>query len=474
MPRRIPMSELDAIIAAVDEIPEGASTDQVASKLALSLNRRTLQRRLAYLVDENKIRSSGTGAQTRYHPTKRAPRPPRALVEVPPRAQAEETKRPTSDSKLTIDVSRSAEAIFRHVSQPLQKRKPVGYNRNFLDGYIPNDTYYLTAILRKKLLKLGTVTENIQPAGTYARQILNRLLIDLAFHSSRLEGNTYSLLDTQRLIETGKSASGKAAEETQMIVNHKAAIEFLVQSADTTGIDKRTVRSLHAILSDNLLGDPAAGGRLRGIPVDIGGSVYTPLAAPQLVEECFGQILNVAAAIRDPFEQAFFLLVHLPYLQPFEDVNKRVARLSANIPLIRGNLKPLSFIDVPEDEYVAGLLGVYELNRTDLLRDVFAWAYERSAEHYKVVRQSLGSPDEFRLRYRNEIKEVVADVIQNLVTSAEVNSYVTKWSERRVDELDLPKFVAVVEAELAGLHEGNVARYQVTPNQFEVWLKGRA
>jgi Fic family protein len=395
-------------------------------------------------------------------------------VEVPPRAQAEETKRPTSDSKLTIDVSRSAEAIFRHVSQPLQKRKPVGYNRNFLDGYIPNDTYYLTAILRKKLLKLGTVTENIQPAGTYARQILNRLLIDLAFHSSRLEGNTYSLLDTQRLIETGKSASGKAAEETQMIVNHKAAIEFLVQSADTTGIDKRTVRSLHAILSDNLLGDPAAGGRLRGIPVDIGGSVYTPLAVPQLVEECFGQILNVAAAIRDPFEQAFFLLVHLPYLQPFEDVNKRVARLSANIPLIRGNLKPLSFIDVPEDEYVAGLLGVYELNRTDLLRDVFAWAYERSAEHYKVVRQSLGSPDEFRLRYRNEIKEVVADVIQNLVTSAEVNSYVTKWSERRVDELDLPKFVAVVEAELAGLHEGNVARYQVTPNQFEVWLKGRA
>jgi Fic family protein len=276
------------------------------------------------------------------------------------------------------------------------------------------------------------------------------------------------------LIETGKSASGKAAEETQMIVNHKAAIEFLVQSADTTGIDKRTVRSLHAILSDNLLGDPAAGGRLRGIPVDIGGSVYTPLAVPQLVEECFGQILNVAAAIRDPFEQAFFLLVHLPYLQPFEDVNKRVARLSANIPLIRGNLKPLSFIDVPKDEYVAGLLGVYELNRTDLLRDVFAWAYERSAEHYKVIRQSLGSPDEFRLRYRNEIKEVVADVIQNLVTSAEVNSYVTKCSERRVDELDLPKFVAVVEAELAGLHEGNVARYQVTPNQFEVWLKGRA
>jgi Fic family protein len=463
MPKRIETTELDAIIAAVGEYPEGASTDQVASKLSVALNRRTLQRRLAALVKDEKIRSSGTGAQTRYHSATH----PVIATESP--AIADDSKPTSNKVNLSIDVSKSGELIFRRVTQPTQKRKPVGYNRKLLDDYLPNQTFYLPATLRKKLVKLGTVGKTLQPAGTYARQILNRLLIDLSFHSSRLEGNTYSLLDTKRLIETGKSATGKDAEETQMIMNHKAAIEFLVQSADTTGVDRRTVLSLHALLSDNLLDDPGASGRLRNIPVDIGGSVYKPLAVPQLIEECFNQIVNVAAAIDDPFEQSFFLSVHLPYLQPFEDVNKRVSRLSANIPLIRSNLKPLSFIDVSKDDYVAGLLGVYELNRVDLLRDLYAWAYERAAEHYTAVRQSLGAPDEFKLRYRSEIKAVVGEVITNLVKASDVNRFVNDWAKSNVEPIDAPKFTAVVESELIALHEGNVARYPVTPNQFEAW-----
>lgn len=79
---------------------------------------------------------------------------------------------------------------------------------------------------------------------------------------------------------------------------------------------------------------------------------------PQLIEECFQQFLDTASAIRDPFEQAFFAMVHLPYLQSFEDVNKRVSRLAANIPLIQENLCPLSYVDTPERAYVDGLLGV--------------------------------------------------------------------------------------------------------------------
>jgi Fic family protein len=78
-----------------------------------------------------------------------------------------------------------------------------------------------------------------------------------------------------------------------------------------------------------------------------------------------------------PFEQAFFVTLHLPYLQPFEDVNKRVSRLAANIPFIHHNLCPLSFMDVPEDLYINGLRGVYELNRIELMRDVFVWTYEK-------------------------------------------------------------------------------------------------
>jgi Fic family protein len=149
------------------------------------------------------------------------------------------------------------------------------------------------------------------------------------------------LLETERLLSNGEAAAGKNALEAQMILNHKEAIEFLIAAAGEIGFNRYTLLNLHALLSDNLLEDPQASGRLRNIAVGIGQTVFHPVEVPQLVEECFQQILDTAAAIDDPFEQAFFAMVHLPYLQPFEDVNKRVSRLAANIPLIQRNLCPL-------------------------------------------------------------------------------------------------------------------------------------
>ena len=105
-------------------------------------------------------------------------------------------------------------------------------------------------------------------------------------------------------------------------------------------------------------------------------------------------------------------MVQLPYLQPFDDVNKRVSRLAANIPLIKGNLSPLSFADVPQQTYTEAMLGVYELNQVDLLKDVFIWAYERSASRYAAVRQSLGEPDPFRLRHRAALRALVGEVVR--------------------------------------------------------------
>ena len=105
--------------------------------------------------------------------------------------------------------------------------------------------------------------------------------------------------------------------------------------------------------------DPASPGRLRSIGVGIDRSVYSPTGVPQLIAEMFNLILEKARKIRNPFEQAFFVMVHLPYLQPFEDVNKRLSRLAANIPLLKYNFSPLSFVDVPGEIYVQALLGVY-------------------------------------------------------------------------------------------------------------------
>ena len=194
---------------------------------------------------------------------------------------------------------------------------------------------------------------------------------------------------------------------------------------------------------------------------------------PQLIAECFEQILDTAAAISDPFEQAFFALVHLAYLQGFEDVNKRVSRLAANIPLIRGNLCPLSFVDVPERAYVDGVLAVYELNRVELLRDVFVWAYERSSARYSAVRQSLGEPDPFRMRYRLLVRELVAEVVQSGMDKKAATALARQHAATdEVSPADRARFVEVVETELMSLHEGNIARYRLRPAEFQAWRQG--
>jgi hypothetical protein len=190
---------------------------------------------------------------------------------------------------------------------------------------------------------------------------------------------------------------------------------------------------------------------------------------PQVIEECFGELLAKADAITDPFEQSFFVTAQLPYLQPFLDVNKRVSRLAANIPFIKQNLSPLSFIEVPEGMYVDAMLGVYELNKTELARDMFIWAYERSARRYAAIQQSLGAPDQFRLRYREELRGVVSEVVQNKLTKGEASKFIENFALEGVSEADRARFVEVAETELVGLHEGNFARFRLRPSQFFAW-----
>ena len=162
-------------------------------------------------------------------------------------------------------------------------------------------------------------------------------------------------------------------------------------------------------------------------------------------------------------------MVQLPYLQPFDDVNKRVSRLAANIPLIRANLSPLSFEDVPQDLYTAAILGVYELKRIDLLRDVFLWAYRRSAARYAAVRQSLGEPDPLRLRHRAALQEVVGAVVRGRMDKVQANAHVEAWTAQHIDEPERGRFCEIAERELLSLHDGNFARYRVKPSEFSDW-----
>jgi Fic family protein len=450
---QIPIEALAAIEGVVRRHPNGVSAPEILRALPAPIPRRTLQYRLKHLVTRNRLIMDGDGRWARY-------RVRDAAVGGMVREDANEP---------VIPLSEAGASIRDYVRQAPELRKPVGYDRKFLDLYRPNLSFYLTEQDRLHLATVGRQQIAEQTAGTYAKQIFNRLLIDLSWNSSRLEGNTYSLLDTKRLIELGQEAEGRAHLDAQMILNHKDAIEFLVSAADEIGFNRYTVLNLHALLANNFLADPTATGRLRYVPVDIERSTFHPLEVPQVIEESFDQILATAAAIIDPFEQAFFVMVQLPYLQPFDDVNKRVSRLAANIPLIKGNLSPLSFADVPRQPYTEAVVGVYELTKIDLLKDVFIWAYERSAARYAAVRQSLGEPDPFRLRYREQLRELIADLVRARVSRKDAAARIAVWSQKEIDPDDRRRFAELAETELISLHEGNFARYRIRPSEFAAW-----
>ena len=465
MPKQLRPDEFDSVLKIIREFPDGVGVRVLEKRLKGKISRRTLIRRLNALVDQGRLRRQGEARALIYVLPSAAPSPTAGV-----QAHADITEaadRLTAEAETYVPLSDAGREVRNYIRRPIQQRKPVGYNRDFVESYRPNESFYLPPGIREHLGRIGRSPAVERPAGTYAHDILNRLLIDLSWASSRLEGNTYTRLDTENLIEKGQAAEGKDRRETQMILNHKAAIELLVQNAEEIGFNAFTFFNLHALLSENLLPNPRDSGRLREAIVGIEGTVFHPLAIPQQIEDYFRLILDKAGMIGDPFEQAFFIMVQFPYLQPFADVNKRVSRLGANISLIQRNLCPLSFVDVPERAYVDGTLGVYELNRVELLRDVFVWAYERSCQRYLAVTQSLPEPDPFRHKYRPALIETVATVVRSHqpATDGVVRSVATSL----VPSSDLDRFVAMALSELEHMHEGNITRYPLRLSEYRTW-----
>lgn len=434
--------DLEQILKILKNYPEGAKIGLIEDKLSYSIPRRTLSRYLATLLEMGKIESKGERRGTIYF---------------------------SKGIQNILPLSKKGAHLKEIINLPLQQRKPVTYNVDFLYNYNPNSTFYLTQKERKHLYTVGQQFKIDLAPGTYISQIYQKMLVDLSWNSSRLEGNTYSLLETQRLIEFGLEAEGKNAIESQMILNHKEAIEFLVKNASSIDFNQYTILNIHALLSNNLLANPRARGAIRNIPVGIGGTVYQPTAIPQIINDCFQKILYSAKQIKDPFEQAFFMMVHIPYLQPFEDLNKRVSRISSNIPLIKHNLSPLSFIDVPKDDYMSGILAIYELNKIDLIRDIFIWAYERSAQKYKLVQNIIGEPNIIGIKYKKELFDIIHHIVQNNIQGKQMIELIKKFATKNIHLQDKDKFIQMVESELMSLHEGNIAIYDISRDYFLKW-----
>ncbi len=452
------------VLALIKENCE-ISVSEIAQAAGLSKSnegdRKAIRRVLSQLIDRGILKAQGAARARIY-----------VVNHVTPPAEIPKSPEGYSKPFEYISLSEESEHLLKYVSQPIMTRSPVGYNQDFLSSYKPNQSFYLSTTQRSELLKSGTVESTTRPAGTYARNILNRLLIDLSWNSSRLEGNTYSLLETKRLIELGESAASKDAAEAQMILNHKSAIEYIIESASEEKITSHEVCSIHALLSENLLGDPSASGRIRQINVGIGGTNYMPLENPHVLKECFQLLIDKFNVIKDPFEQSFFALVQLSYIQAFEDVNKRTARLVANIPMIKSNLRPLSFTDVENKNYVKSLLGIYEKNDVSLFRDLYLWAYKRSAQRYSAIQQAMGEPNLLKLKYRAEIQEIIRTVILGKVPGqqlVEQIQYLIK--SKKLPETDTAELFKVIETEIISLHEGNMARFKIRPSEFQEWKK---
>lgn len=365
------------------------------------------------------------------------------------------------DEKIEIFSKTSRKVVF----QRRQFQKFTQYQSHFIDQYIPNKTSFLSSSELIRLQEISTLDKSID-LETYQLRLYERLMIDLSWASSRLEGNTYSLLETEKLLVNNEFISGKSTLETQMILNHKEAIKFLVLNRTQIEIDERSIKSVHALLADNLLANLGAIGALRKIPVGISGTDYIPLSVPQLIEEEFVQFIKKTAQVQNPFEQALLILIFIPYIQPFEDINKRTSRLCCNIPLIKNNLIPISFKNVETVQYVEALKDIYEKTNIEKMKALFLESVQFSCQEYRNIVSTLVAPSGVLIKYRSLIKSCVKHCVQSM------ESPNLKMIES-VDQKNRQEVLEQIKKELKFLHEGQLIRFDLKPSEFKVWQSKR-
>ena len=355
----------------------------------------------------------------------------------------------------------------------MEGRPVARYRMDFAHRYRPNETFYLTDADRAELEKAGTpIIPPLfgNPAVTYARRVLEELEIDMSWASSWLEGNSYDIFDTDRLVRSARRAAGKPRRDATMILNHKNAIRYVVENLAELDVCATDIRCIHALLANQLISDPTLMGGLRRAPVSISRSNYVPLEDRFTLRKEFHTLVSKAARITNPFEQSFFMLVHIPYLHPFAHMNKRTSRIASIIPLLKADLAPMSFFAINDRDYIRGLVGVYELNDVSLLREAFVNGYLASARRYRYVRPQVINPEKGGLEYRR------------FATRA-IRRCVLKWKafkkrriRRMMDDADIPpedrdELLDLLRHDFEGLHEGNVVIFALKPEDLK-GLKG--
>lgn len=254
------------------------------------------------------------------------------------------------------------------------------YNFNLLKGFsldiFEKDEIDSLEIATKKYKER---TKNL--SDVLQKKELERLVIELAWKSSKIEGNTYTLLDTEKLILENKEAKGHDKKEAHMILNHKDAFNFIYENKKFfKTLTSENLEELHKILVKDL----DINTDFRKKPVGVVGSKYQPLDNGYQILEAVELLSSTISKMKSPFAKALVALLGISYIQPFEDGNKRTARLMANALLLAYGLAPLSYRSVVESDYREAILVFYEINSILPFKKIFIDQYEFAATNYAV------------------------------------------------------------------------------------------
>lgn len=211
------------------------------------------------------------------------------------------------------------------------------------------------------------------------RKEMERLGIDLSWKSSQIEGNTYSLLETERLLRESKTADGKTQEEAVMLLNHKSALRFVLDNPDyLQQLTISRIEDIHSLLIKDLSIDKG----IRYRRVGITGTNYHPLDNEFQIREAMQDMCDLINSRTNVFDKALLALVLLSYIQAFTDGNKRTARITSNAILIANGYCPLSFRTVESIDYKKAMLIFYEQNNIFAFKHIFMQQFEFAVQEY--------------------------------------------------------------------------------------------
>lgn len=274
----------------------------------------------------------------------------------------------------------SVERVLYYAKEIDERTIINSFNFEVIHDVLSKYSVFSVAELQKLNELQNKFNKNIaQLSDIEYRKEFERLAIDLSWKSSQIEGNTYSLLETERLLKEKETASGKTKEEASMLLNHKEALDFLMENPNYINpISVSKIEDIHSILVKEL----AVERNLRKRRVGISGTNYKPLDNEFQIHEALQSTCDIINNKKSVFEKALLALVLISYIQPFMDGNKRTARIVSNALLISENHCPLSFRTVDSIDYKKAMLLFYEQNNISAFKEIFIQQFEFAVRTY--------------------------------------------------------------------------------------------